>query len=169
MSKVNAVPAGLHTITPQLSLEGAAEAIDFYRKAFGAEEIMRAPDPSGKKIWHAQIRIGSSNLFVNDTFPEMGAGATKSQLWIYVDGVDAAFKGDGRRLYGEDAAGRHVLGRPARLCRGQVGQRVEHRPAHEGPDAGRDEEGGGRLRRADEEVTRPSELRGETRSPRSPT
>jgi uncharacterized glyoxalase superfamily protein PhnB len=92
MSKVNAVPAGLHTITPQLSLEGAAEAIDFYRKAFGAEETMRAPDPSGKKIWHAQIRIGSSNLFVNDTFPEMGAGATKSQLWIYVDGVDAAFK-----------------------------------------------------------------------------
>ncbi len=92
MSKVNAVPAGLHTITPQLSLDGAAEAIELYRKAFGAEEVMRAPDPSGKKIWHAQIRIGSSNLFVNDTFPEMGAGATKSQLWIYVDGVDAAFK-----------------------------------------------------------------------------
>jgi uncharacterized glyoxalase superfamily protein PhnB len=92
MSKVSAVPAGLHTITPQLSLDGAAAAIDFYRTAFGAEEVMRAPDPSGKKIWHAQIRIGTSCFFVNDTFPEMGAGATKSQLWIYVDGVDAAFK-----------------------------------------------------------------------------
>jgi PhnB protein len=91
MSKVNAVPAGLHTITPQLSLDGAAEAIDFYRKAFGAEEVMRAPDPSGQKIWHAQIRIGSSQLFVNDVFPGMGS-ASKSQLWVYVDGVDAAFK-----------------------------------------------------------------------------
>jgi uncharacterized glyoxalase superfamily protein PhnB len=92
MSKVNAVPAGLQTITPQLSLDGAAEAIEFYRKAFGAEEVMRAPDPSGKKIWHAQIRIGSSSLFVNDVFPGMGGGANKSQLWVYVDGVDAAFK-----------------------------------------------------------------------------
>jgi hypothetical protein len=49
MSKVNAVPAGLHTITPQLSLEGAAEAIDFYRKAFGAEETMRRRSASGAR------------------------------------------------------------------------------------------------------------------------
>jgi PhnB protein len=92
MSKVNAIPQGLHTVTPQLTIDGAAEAIEFYRKAFGAEETMRAPDPSGGKIWHAEIRIGSSILFVNDAFPEMGAGANKTRLWVYVDGVDAAFK-----------------------------------------------------------------------------
>jgi PhnB protein len=87
------IPDGLHSVTPQLSIDGAAEAIEFYKKAFGAEELDRAPDPSGKKIWHASIRIGNSVVFVNDTFPEMGAGgANPSSLWIYSDGVDAAFK-----------------------------------------------------------------------------
>jgi PhnB protein len=91
MSKVKAVPEGIHTVTPQLAVDGAAEAIEFYKKAFGAEEVARAPDPSGKKIWHASIRIGDSQVFVNDVFPDMG-GANKSKLWIYVDGVDALFK-----------------------------------------------------------------------------
>ena len=87
-----AIPEGLSTVTPSLVVEGAAEAIAFYQKAFGAEELMRAPDPSGKKIWHAQIRIGNSSIFVNDAFPEMGGPASQARLWIYVDGVDAAFK-----------------------------------------------------------------------------
>jgi PhnB protein len=87
-----AIPEGLSTVTPSLVVEGAAEAIAFYQKAFGAEELMRAPDPSGKKIWHAQIRIGNSSLFINDAFPEMGGPASQARLWIYVDGVDAAFK-----------------------------------------------------------------------------
>ena len=92
MSKVKAVPEGLHTVTAALAVDGAAEAIEFYKKAFGAEEVMRAPDPSGKKIWHASIRIGNSQVFVNDTFPEMGGAANKSRLWIYVENVDALFK-----------------------------------------------------------------------------
>ncbi len=92
MSKVSAVPAGMHTITAQLAVDGAAEAIEFYKKAFGAEEVNRAPDPSGKKIWHASIRIGSSQVFVNDVFPEMGGGAYKTHLWIYADNIDALFK-----------------------------------------------------------------------------
>jgi PhnB protein len=87
-----AIPDGLHSVTPQLTIDGAADAIAFYKKAFGAEEIQRAPDPSGKKIWHAQIRIGNSSIFVNDAFPEMGSLAAPSSLWIYTDGVDAAFK-----------------------------------------------------------------------------
>jgi uncharacterized glyoxalase superfamily protein PhnB len=86
------VPEGLHTVTPSLSVDGAAEAIDFYKRAFGAEEVMRAPDPSGKKVWHAMVRIGDSSLFVNDTFPEMGAGPSHSSLWLYLPNVDAAFK-----------------------------------------------------------------------------
>jgi uncharacterized glyoxalase superfamily protein PhnB len=87
-----AIPEGLHSITPQLTLDGAAEAIEFYKRAFGAVEQMRAPDPSGKKIWHSSIRIGDSVVFVNDTFPEMGSTAKPSQLWLYSDGVDAMWK-----------------------------------------------------------------------------
>ena len=87
------IPEGLRTVTPQLALANCGEAIAFYKKAFGAEEKMRAPDPSGKKIWHAEIQIGDSRLFVNDEFPEMGSvtGRTSS-LWIYGDQVDARFK-----------------------------------------------------------------------------
>jgi len=89
----NPIPAGLHSLTPQLSIDGAAEAIAFYQKAFGAEEVApRAIAPDGKKIWHAALRIGNSQFFVNDTFPEMGSKASHAQLWIYLDGVDAAFK-----------------------------------------------------------------------------
>jgi PhnB protein len=88
----NAIPEGLHSITPQLNVDGAIEAIAFYQKAFGAEEVSRAMDPSGKKVWHAAIRIGNSQIFVNDTFPEMGSKATEAQLWVYLAGVDAAFK-----------------------------------------------------------------------------
>ena len=92
MSKVKAVPEGLHTVTAQLSVDGASDAIEFYKKAFGAEETARAPDPSGKKIWHASIRIGDSQVFVNDVFPEMGGGARKTSLWLYVENVDPLFK-----------------------------------------------------------------------------
>jgi len=87
-----AIPEGLRSLTPQLNLDGAAEAIAFYQKAFGAVEKSRAPDPSGKKIWHAEIYIGDSALFINDHFPEMGGVQSKSSLWIYTDGIDAAFK-----------------------------------------------------------------------------
>jgi len=92
MAKVNPIPQGLHSVTAQLNLDGAAEAIAFYKKAFGAEEVMRAPDPSGKKIWHAQIRVNGTSVFVNDAFPEMGSAAQPATLWIYGDDVDARWK-----------------------------------------------------------------------------
>src|SRR5262249_45635463 len=93
MAKVRPVPEGMHTVTPVLTIDGAAAAIDFYKKAFGAEELARAPDPSGKKIWHAAIRIGDSTIFLSDPFPDMGGPpARPTALWLYVDGVDAAFK-----------------------------------------------------------------------------
>lgn len=92
MAKAKAIPEGFHTITPQLALENAAEAIEFIKKAFGAEERNRALDPSGKKVWHAELRIGSSVLFVNDVFPEMGGKPSPGSLWLYVENADQAFK-----------------------------------------------------------------------------
>lgn len=87
-----AVPAGMHTITPQLTIDGADRAIEWYQRAFGAELLARAPDPSGKKVWHAAMRIGDSHFFVNDAFPEMGSGAQPASLWIYADRVDEKWK-----------------------------------------------------------------------------
>jgi uncharacterized glyoxalase superfamily protein PhnB len=89
---VKPVPAGYHTITAQLSLDDADKAIAFYEKAFGAEVQDRSPDPSGKKVWHASLRIGDSMIFVNDVFPDMGGEHSKSSQWLYVADTDAAFK-----------------------------------------------------------------------------
>ena len=89
---VKPIPEGYHSLTPQLSIDGADKAIAFYQKAFGAEVRERAPDPSGKKIWHAALRVGSSMIFVNDVFPDMGGTPSQSSMWLYVPDVDAAFK-----------------------------------------------------------------------------
>jgi uncharacterized glyoxalase superfamily protein PhnB len=64
-SKVRAVPEGFHTITPHLVIRGAAAAIEFYKKAFGAKPIMSMPGPGGK-VMHAELKIGDSILFLND-------------------------------------------------------------------------------------------------------
>ena len=85
------IPEGLHSVTPALTVEGCAEAIETWKHAFGAVEVMRAPDPSGKKIWHAEVRIGDSVIFCNDPFPEMAQTPKQARLWIYLGGVDKAF------------------------------------------------------------------------------
>jgi PhnB protein len=87
-----AIPEGMHSLTPQLTVDNAAAAMELYKKAFGATEIQRAPDPSGKKIWHASMKIGDSTFFVNDAFPEMGSNTNQTRLWFYTETVDAAFK-----------------------------------------------------------------------------
>ncbi len=89
---VKAIPEGLHTLTPSLTVEGAAEAIEFYKRAFGAQERSRALDPTGTKVWHAELRVGDSSFFLNDTAPEMGATPSFSSLWIYTQDADAAFE-----------------------------------------------------------------------------
>jgi len=89
-----AVPEGFHTVTPQLTLDNAAQAIEWYKKAFGAEELSRSPGPDGK-IMHAEIRIGDSRIMLND--PVMGGkgpkalGGSPASLWIYVEDCDALF------------------------------------------------------------------------------
>jgi uncharacterized glyoxalase superfamily protein PhnB len=67
------IPEGFRTITPSIVVNGAAEAIEFYTRAFGAIEIDRAPSPDGAKIMHATIQIGDSRLMLNEEFLEWGA------------------------------------------------------------------------------------------------
>src|SRR5229473_376471 len=87
------IPEGLHSVTPALTVEGCAEAIETWKKAFGAEELMRATDPSGKKISHASVRIGDSVIFCNDYCPEMKPGAPRqARLWVYLGDVDGYFQ-----------------------------------------------------------------------------
>jgi PhnB protein len=94
MSKVNPVADGFHSVTPYLFIKGAASAIDFYKKVFGAAEIMRMPGPNGR-IMHAEIRIGDSIVMLSDENPEIGAlspqsiGGTASGLNVYIENVDA--------------------------------------------------------------------------------
>ena len=95
MSDVNPVPEGYSTVTPSLTLENCAEAIEFYQKAFGAEELSRAPGPGGS-VWHAELQIGDSKIMVNSAFPEQGAhgpghfGGSPMSIWLYVEDADAA-------------------------------------------------------------------------------
>jgi PhnB protein len=90
-----AVPEGLHTVTPALTLDDATKAIDWYKRAFGAEEKSRAVGPDGK-VLHAEIRIGDSSIMLHDAM--MGAksartlGATPIGLWVYVDDADALYR-----------------------------------------------------------------------------
>jgi len=90
------IPEGLHNVTPHLAIKGAAEAIDFYRRAFGAEERFRSSSPDGK-IMHADLKIGDSVVFLADEFPSSGLKAPKSLggtavlLNIYVADADALF------------------------------------------------------------------------------
>ena len=88
-----AVPEGHHTVTPQLTLDNAARAIDWYKKALGAEEVSRAVGPDGK-ILHAEVRIGDSPIMLNDVMGGKGPGAfggSPASLWIYVEDADALF------------------------------------------------------------------------------
>ena len=87
-----AIPQGMHTVTPSITVDGCTDAIEIWKKAFGAEELSRAPDPTGKKIWHAALRIGDSTIFTSDAAPEMGNDPWKTRLWLYFENVDSAFK-----------------------------------------------------------------------------
>src|SRR5256885_17237899 len=89
-----AVPEGYHTVTPALILDDAAAAVDWYKKALGAEELARALGPDGK-IMHGEIRLGDSRVMVNDAMMGMkgpqGHGGSPASLWVYVDDCDALF------------------------------------------------------------------------------
>jgi uncharacterized glyoxalase superfamily protein PhnB len=94
---VKPVEDGMHTITPHLVCAGAAEAIAFYQRAFGAEEVMRLPGPGGK-LAHASVRIGDSMLMLMDEFPDWDAsgpaalGGTPVTIHLSLPDVDRAFE-----------------------------------------------------------------------------
>lgn len=95
-AKVDPIPEGMHSVTPHLVVEGAAAAIEFYKKAFGAVETARMPGPNGKLL-HAAVKIGDSTVMLADDFPEMGGLGPKAlngspvTMHLYVNDADAAF------------------------------------------------------------------------------
>jgi PhnB protein len=96
---VKPVPAGYHALTPYIAVKGASDAIAFYKKAFGAEELFRMPMPDGR-VGHAELQIGDSRFMLADEMPERGDAITRSPhalggvtagLCLYVPDVDALF------------------------------------------------------------------------------
>ena len=97
MAKVQPIPTGCDRVIPYLVVKGAAEAIKYYEKAFGAKEVMRMPGPDGKTIGHAEIKIGPSLFYLSDECPTMNAYSplhlkgSSVTLTLYVADVDKAF------------------------------------------------------------------------------
>ena len=94
-TKVKPIPDGYHTVTPYLIVNDGAAALDFYKRAFGATELLRMEHAG--KIGHAEIKIGNSPVMLADEFPEMGAkspasiGGTPVTIHLYVEDVDKVF------------------------------------------------------------------------------
>lgn len=93
---VKPVPEGYNTVTPYLVVDGAADAIDFYERAFGARDIMRMPGPAGK-IAHAELQIGDSKIMLGDEMPgslrtPRSLGGSPVGLFLYVEDVDAVYQ-----------------------------------------------------------------------------
>jgi PhnB protein len=97
MSKVSYIPKDFNSITPYLIVHDAARAIDYYKKVFGATEILRMPGPNGK-IGHAELKIGNSHIMLADENPQVGQGHTSAisigaspvSLYVYLPDVDRA-------------------------------------------------------------------------------
>ena len=93
MGKVKPIPEGYHTIIPYLSIKGAADAIEFYKKAFGARESMRVAQSDGR-IGHAELQLGDSRIMLADEFPDMdfrsplSMGGSPVHIHLYVESVD---------------------------------------------------------------------------------
>src|ERR1700724_2057418 len=95
MSKVSHIPEGYNSITPYLIIKGAAQAIEYYKRVFGANEVFRMDQPDGK-VGHAELKIGDSRIVLADEDPTMGArhasaarsGASPVSLYLYIPDVD---------------------------------------------------------------------------------
>ncbi len=94
-NKVNYIPKGYNSISPYLVVKGAAKAIEYYKKVFGAKEVMRMDQPDGK-VGHAELQIGDSRFMLSEENPSMGQGhvsasgigASPVSLYLYIPGVD---------------------------------------------------------------------------------
>lgn len=98
-SNIKAIPEQYHNVTPYIVVQDAAKAIEFYKRALGAEERARMPSPDGK-VMHAEIQVGDSIIMLSDEFPDMGGtcqsplslGGSSSSLLIYTENTDESFK-----------------------------------------------------------------------------
>ncbi len=112
MAAVKPIPEGAHTLTPNLVIRDCAKAIEFYKRALGAQELSRFPAPDGKSVWHAAIKVGNSTLYLNDEMPGMSrpppspSAAAPVTMWLWVEDADAAY----RRAI---EAGARSMGEPA--------------------------------------------------------
>ncbi len=97
-SAVAPIPAGYHTVTPALTIRGAGKAIEFYKKAFGAQVLDRVDGPDGRSVMHAALQIGDSRIFLGDEMPGMACrspqslGGASSSIYLYVKDADGAVK-----------------------------------------------------------------------------
>jgi PhnB protein len=97
MSSVKPIPTGHHTVTPYLAVKNGAQALEFYKKAFGATETTKLMMPDGR-LGHAEFRLGDSLIMLSDEFPEHGGNAPQTlggspvSLHLYVENVDAFFQ-----------------------------------------------------------------------------
>ena len=94
-SRIKEIPKGFHTVTPYLTVTDSARAIDFYKRAFGAEELYRVDGPDGK-VAHAEIKIGDSIIMLSDEMPgwsrsSQSLGGTAVNIFLYVKDVDQVF------------------------------------------------------------------------------
>src|SRR5262245_32721806 len=95
---VKPIPEGYHTVTSYLTVRNATDAIEFYKRAFGAEEVGRMAGPDNKSVMHAEIKIGDSIVMLSDAFPQgdtrspQSLAGTTASLILYVPDVDAAFR-----------------------------------------------------------------------------
>lgn len=98
MARASPIPSGMHTITPNLVVRDCAKAIEFYKEAFGAQELLRMPAPDGQHIWHAELKIGDSVLYLNDEMPRSPTRAPSphapatASIQLYVVDADAVYQ-----------------------------------------------------------------------------
>jgi len=98
MAEAKKIPEGFRTVTPHITVKNASSAIEFYKKAFGAEEICRMPGPDGSGVMYAELTIGDSRIMLNDEWPGCSVASpqtlngTAAVIHLYVEDVDAAYK-----------------------------------------------------------------------------
>jgi catechol 2,3-dioxygenase-like lactoylglutathione lyase family enzyme len=159
--KVKAIAEHVSPVTPYLSVKNAAEAIEYYKRVFGATEVMRLRMPD-ERIGHAEIRIGGGLIMLADEYPEMGILSPKSlgesrspvMIHLYVENIDVVYKrARGRRRLAESTGG-PVLRRSQRAGEGPLRPRLGHFHAQRGRVARGDAE----APRRDDEAAEPIRL-----------
>ena len=154
-SQAKPIPQGYHSVTPYLTLSNAARALDFYKRAFGAQEVMRMEGPGGK-IGHAEIKIGDSMIMIADEMPESGGrspealGGSTGGVFLYVENADTVFnKAVSAGAHVEAPTREHVLGRSLRQAARSIRTLVVGGDACRGRSAGGNVETRARIRRQD--------------------